>query len=137
MNKVILMGRLVRDPEVRYSQGNEPLAVARYTLAVNRRFKRQGEQDADFIGCVAFGKAGEFAEKYFKKGQMVSVIGRLQVRSWDDNEGKKRWSTDVVVEEQYFAEGKREGNDSAAPAAAPEGGFYPVDESVSDDDLPF
>ena len=88
MNKVILMGRLVRDPEVRYSQGAEPLAVARYTLAVNRRFKRQGEQDADFIGCVAFGKAGEFAEKYFKKGQMVSIIGRLQVRSWDDNEGK-------------------------------------------------
>ena len=106
MNKVILMGRLVRDPEVRYSQGAEPLAVARYTLAVNRRFKRQGEQDADFIGCVAFGKAGEFAEKYFKKGQMVSIIGRLQVRSWDDNEGKKRWSTDVVVEEQYFAEAK-------------------------------
>ena len=106
MNKVILMGRLVRDPEVRYSQGNEPLAVARYTLAVNRRFRRQGEQDADFIGCVAFGKAGEFAEKYFKKGQIVSVIGRLQVRSWDYNEGKKRWSTDVVLEEQYFAESK-------------------------------
>ena len=106
MNKVILMGRLARDPEVRYSQGAEPLAVARYTLAVNRRFKSQGEQDADFIGCVAFGKAGEFAEKYFKKGQMVSIVGRLQVRSWDDNEGKKRWSTDVVVEEQYFAESK-------------------------------
>ena len=71
MNKVILMGRLTKDPEVRYAQGSEPLAVARYTLAVNRRFKRQGEQDADFIGCVAFGKAGEFAEKYFKKGQDV------------------------------------------------------------------
>lgn len=74
MNKVILMGRLVRDPEVRYSQGAEPLAVARYTLAVNRRFKRQGEQDADFIGALHSGKAGEFAEKYFKKGQMVSII---------------------------------------------------------------
>ena len=144
VNKVILMGRLVRDPEVRYSQGNEPLAVARYTLAVNRRFKRQGEQDADFIGCVAFGKAGEFAEKYFKKGQMVSVIGRLQVRSWDDNEGKKRWSTDVVVEEQYFAESKSsfESHRDAAPAATPtqtnsSDGFYPVDESIEDDDLPF
>ena len=145
MNKVILMGRLVRDPEVRYSKGNEPLAVARYTLAVNRRFKRQGEQDADFIGCVAFGKAGEFAEKYFKKGQMVSVIGRLQVRSWDDNEGKKRWSTDVVVEEQYFAESKAsfESHRDAAPAApapkqtAPSDGFYPIDESIEDDDLPF
>ena len=147
MNKVILMGRLVRDPEVRYSQGAEPLAVARYTLAVNRRFKRQGEQDADFIGCVAFGKAGEFAEKYFKKGQMVSIIGRLQVRSWDDNEGKKRWSTDVIVEEQYFAESKAAAEQSR-PATAPnkpakqmglaeQEGFYPIDESVEDDDLPF
>lgn len=142
MNKVILMGRLVKDPEVRYSQGNEPVAVAKYTLAVNRRFKRQGEQDADFIACVAFGKAGEFAEKYLKKGRMISVIGRLQVRSWDDNEGKKRWSTDVVIEEQYFAESKGSGENntaSSAPAAKQEseGGFYPVDETVEDDDLPF
>ena len=143
MNKVILMGRLVRDPEVRYSQGNEPLAVARYTLAVNRRFKRQNEQDADFIGCVAFGKAGEFAEKYFRKGQMVSIIGRLQVRSWDDNDGKKRWSTDVVVEEQYFAESKAASEGSRASFEAPKSqpagddGFYPIDESIEDDDLPF
>lgn len=128
MNKVILMGRLTKEPEVRYSQGAEPLAIARYTLAVNRRFKRQGDPDADFIPCVAFGKAGEFAEKHFKKGQMVSVVGRLQVRSWEDNEGKKRWSTDVIVEEQYFAESK---------AAAEQEGFYPIDESVEDDDLPF
>ncbi|MDD3393665.1 MAG: single-stranded DNA-binding protein [Clostridia bacterium] len=143
MNKVILMGRLTKDPEVRYSQGNEPLAVARYSLAVNRRFKRQGEPDADFINCVSFGKAGEFAEKYFKKGQMVSVIGRLQVRSWDDNEGKKHWSTDVVVEEQYFAESKAsfEGHKAETPAApkqtAQAEGFYPIDESIEDDDLPF
>lgn len=164
MNKVILMGRLAREPEVRYSQGTEPLAIARYTLAVNRRFKRQGEPEADFINCVAFGKTGEFAEKYFKKGQMVSVVGRLQVRSWEDNEGKKRWSTDVIVEEQYFAEGKHdseknggskpapEQNRPAAaqsrPATAPnkpakqmglaeQEGFYPIDESVEDDDLPF
>ena len=147
MNKVILMGRLVKEPEVRYSQGTEPLAIARYTLAVNRRFKRQGEPEADFIPCVAFGKAGEFAEKYFKKGQMVSVVGRLQVRSWDDNEGKKRWSTDVIVEEQYFAESKA-ATEQSRPAAAPnkpakqmglaeQEGFYPIDESVEDDDLPF
>lgn len=131
MNKVILMGRLTKDPEVRYSQGNEPVAVARYTLAVNRRFKQQGEQDADFIGCVAFGKAGEFAEKYFKKGQLVSIVGRLQVRSWDDNEGKKRYATDVVVEEQYFAESKASAEShrdasTAAPApkqTAPSDGF--------------
>jgi len=158
MNKVILMGRLVRDPEVRYGQGKEPLAVARYTLAVNKRFKRQGEQDADFIGCVAFGKAGEFAEKYFKKGQMVSVIGRLQVRSWDDNEGKKRYTTEVVVEEQYFAESKSAAESHGAAASNPPSGqkshaavnesgkqiglsesdgFYPIDESIEDDDLPF
>lgn len=139
MNKVILMGRLTRSPEVRYSQGAEPVAVARYTLAVNRRFKRKDEPEADFIPCVAFGKAGEFAEKYFKKGQMVSIIGRLQVRSWEDNEGKKRWTTEVIVEEQYFAESKKNSN-AAAPkegGQAPADGFYPIDESVEDDDLPF
>lgn len=151
MNKVILMGRLTKDPEVRYSQGAEPVAVARYTLAVNRRFKRAGEPDADFIGCVAFGKSGEFAEKYFKKGQMVAIVGRLQVRSWDDNEGKKHWNTEVVVEEQHFAESKASFENSqrqaaqAAPAPAPAApqnnmgadGFYPIDESIEDDDLPF
>ena len=152
------MGRLVRNPEVRYSSGPEQIAVARYTLAVNKRFKRQGEQDADFIQCVAFGKAGEFAEKYFKKGQMVSVIGRLQVRSWDDNEGKKRYTTEVVVEEQYFAESKSAAESHGAAASNPPSGqkplaaanesgkqmglsdspgFYPIDESIEDDDLPF
>lgn len=139
MNKVILMGRLTREPEVRYSQGAEPLAVARYTLAVNRRFKRKDEQEADFIPCVAFGKSGEFAEKHFKKGQMVSIVGRLQVRSWEDNEGKKRWTTEVIIEEQHFAESKKDSN-AAAPkegGQAPADGFYPIDESVEDDDLPF
>ena len=154
MNKVILMGRLTRDPEVRYSQGDNAMAIARYTLAVDRRFNRNNndENSADFIGCVAFGKAGEFAEKYFKKGQMVGVVGRLQVRSWDDNEGKRHWTTEVVVEEQHFAESRAsfESNSSrgdyapAAPApAAPKqtsggaDGFYPIDESIEDDDLPF
>lgn len=139
MNKVILMGRLTREPEVRYSNGAEPLAVAHYTLAVNRRFKRKDEQEADFIPCVAFGKSGEFAEKYFKKGQMVSIVGRLQVRSWEDNEGKKRWTTEVIIEEQYFAESKKNSN-AAAPkegGQAPADGFYPIDESVEDEDLPF
>lgn len=136
MNKVILMGRLVREPEVRYSQGAEPMAVARYTLAVNRRFKRQGEPDADFIGCVAFGKAGEFAEKYFRKGQMVSIVGRLQVRSWDDQNGQKRWSTDVVVEEQYFAESNKN-TQSTSKAENIQADFYPIDESIEDEDLPF
>lgn len=153
MNKVILMGRLVKEPEVRYSQGAEPLAIARYTLAVNRRFKRQGEPEADFINCVAFGKTGEFAEKYFKKGQMVAITGRLQVRSWD-KDGERRYATEVIIEEQHFAESKKdsgEGKAAAAqsrPATAPnkpakqmglaeQEGFYPIDESVEDDDLPF
>lgn len=139
MNKVILMGRLTRSPEVRYSQGTEPVAVARYTLAVNRRFKRKDEPEADFIPCVALGESGEFAEKYFRKGQLVGVIGRLQVRSWEDKEGKKHWTTEVIVEEQYFAESKKNSN-AAAPkegGQAPADGFYPIDESVEDEDLPF
>lgn len=133
MNKVILMGRLTRDPEVRYSQGSEPVAVARYTLAVNRRFKRKDEPEADFIPCVAFGKSGEFAEKHFRKGQLVGVIGRLQVRSWEDREGKKHWTTEVIIEEQHFAESKAAKENGQAPAD----GFYPIDETVEDDDLPF
>ena len=159
MNKVILMGRLARDPEVRYSQGAAPVAVARYTLAVSRRFRREGVPEADFINCVAFGKSGEFVERFFKKGQMVSVVGRLQVRSWDDKDGTKRWSTEVVTEEHYFAESKSsfEGrmasqpfsqpNDmpysqphqQAAPKSAPDAsdGFYPIEEGIDDDDLPF
>ena len=133
MNKVILMGRLTRSPEVRYSQGAEPVAVARYTLAVNRRFKRKDEPEADFIPWVAFGKRGEFAEKYFRKGQLVGVIGRLQVRSWEDKEGKKHWTTEVIIEEQHFAESKAAKENGQAPAD----GFYPIDETVEDDDLPF
>ncbi len=106
MNKVLLMGRLTKDPEVRYTQSAEPLAIVRYTLAINRQYKRQGEPEADFINCVAFGKRGEFASKYFSKGQMVSVVGRLQVSSWDDATGKRNWKTEVVLEEQHFAESK-------------------------------
>ena len=138
MNKVILMGGLTRSPEVRYSQGAEPVAVARYTLAVNRRFKRKDEPEADFIPCVALGKSGEFAEKHFRKGQLVGVIGRLQVRSWEDKEGKKHWTTEVIIEEQHFAESKN--SQAAAPkegGQAPADGFYPINEGVEDEDLPF
>ena len=134
MNKVILMGRLTRDPEVRYSEGAEPMAIARYTLAVNRRFKRQGEPEVDFIPCLAFRKNAEFSEKYFKKGQQVGVIGRLQVRNWEDKEGHKRTTTEVVIEVQYFAESKASGN--TAKKSDTDDGFYPVDD-VIDDDLPF
>jgi len=150
MNKAIIMGRLTKDPEIRYSQSNEPLCIARYTIAVNRRFKRDGEPDADFIPCVAFGKAGEFAERYLKKGMMVCVSGRIQVRSWEDNQGQKRWSTEVVLEEQDFAESKasfqsRGGADMpvsadigaiSAPSREPEG-FAAISETIDDEDLPF
>ncbi len=147
MNKVILMGRLTRDPEVRYTQSAEPTAVANYSLAVNKRFKRDGEADADFINCVSFGKTADFAQRYFKKGQQISVVGRLQTRTWDDPQGNKRYVTEVVVEEQFFADSKRDSYDSVpnAPTGdAPksyQSNNAPADfSSISeetDDDLPF
>ena len=103
MNKVILMGRLTRDPEVRYSQGDSATAVARYTLAVDRRFKRDGEASADFINCVVFGKSAEFAERYFRQGLKVVVSGRIQTGSYTNRDGVKVYTTDVVVEDQEFA----------------------------------
>ena len=108
MNKVILMGRLTKDPETRYSQGgSEALNITRYTLAVNRRFKREGEPDADFINCTAIGKSGEFAEKYFKKGMQVLVSGRLQIRSYDDPKTNQRnWYTEIILDDQHFTESK-------------------------------
>lgn len=99
MNRVILMGRLTRDPEVRYTQGNEPMAVARYTLAVNRRTRKEdGSQEADFINIVAFRKAGEFAEKYFRQGMRVLVAGRIQTGSYTNKDGQRIYTTDVIVE---------------------------------------
>ena len=135
MNKVLLMGRLVKDPEIKYSRGEPSVAICSYHLAVERRFKKQGEQDVDYIKCLSFGKSAEWAEKYLKKGIKISVVGRLQVRSWTGGDGSKRWSTEVIVEETYFAEGKavaeKIGNADDAE------GFVPVDESIEDDDLPF
>ena len=106
MNKVILMGRLTRDPEVRYSAGENALAIARYTLAVDRRFRRDGEANADFINCVSFGRTAEFAEKYFRQGLKIAVTGRIQTGSYTNKDGQKVYTTDVVVEEQDFAESK-------------------------------
>ena len=148
MNKVILMGRLTRDPEVRYTQGAEPRAIARYSLAVNRRFSREGQPDADFINIVAFGRDGEFAEKFFKKGMQVSVVGRIQTGSFTDKDGNKRYTTDIVVEEQHFAESKRSFEDRmgseasspspgvSAPSQSASDGFVAID-NIDDDDLPF
>ena len=144
MNKVILMGRLTRDPEVRYSQGDNAMAIARYTLAVDRRFNRNGDdQSADFIGCVAFGKSGEFAERYFRKGTKVLVTGRIQTGSYTNKDGVKVYTTDVVVEDQEFAESKNAGgNDSGfapsmspAPSAAGDG-FMNIPDGI-DEELPF
>ena len=108
MNKVILMGRLTRDPEVRYTQTSNTL-VASFSLAVSRRFVRQGEErQADFINIVAWNKTGEFCSKYFKKGQQVGIIGRIQTRTWDDDQGVKHYITEVIAEEVYFADSKRD-----------------------------
>ena len=151
MNKVILMGRLTRDPEVRYSQGEQATAIARYTLAVDRRFKRDGDQTADFIGCVAFGKLGEFAEKYLRKGTKVVVTGRIQTGSYTNKEGQKVYTTDVVVEDQEFAESKAVSDANAgsfraaapSPAPAPAtpvsdagDGFMNIPDGI-DEELPF
>ena len=106
MNKVMLMGRLTRDPEVKYSQGENPTAIARYTLAVDRRFKRDGEPTADFISCIAFGRPAEFTAKYFHQGLRVVIVGRIQTGSYTNRDGQKVYTTDVVVEEQEFADSK-------------------------------
>ena len=139
MNKVILMGRLTRDPEVRYSQGEQATAIARYTLAVDRRFKRDGDQTADFIGCVAFGKLGEFAEKYLRKGTKVVVTGRIQTGSYTNKDGQKVYTTDVVVESCEFVESKasqqpEENNNGFGPAD--ENGFMNIPDDI-DEELPF
>ncbi len=143
MNKVILLGRLTRDPEVRYSQGANSIAVARYSLAVNRRFKTEGQPDADFINIVAFGKSGEFAEKYLKKGMQIAVVGNIRTDSYVDKNNNKRYSTFVVAEEQNFTESKRAyeqrmgSAENAGNNQAPStDGFVPVDVS-DEDDLPF
>ena len=106
MNKVVLMGRLTDNPTIRYSQGAEPTCIARYRLAVDRKYKKDGEQNADFINCVVFGKGAEFAEKYLHKGTKILAIGRIQTGSYTNNDGQKVYTTDVVVEEQEFAESK-------------------------------
>ena len=148
MNKVILMGRLTRDPDVRYSAGENSTAVARYTLAVDRRFRRDGDSaTADFIGCVAFGRQAEFAEKYLRQGTKIAITGRIQTGSYTNREGQKVYTTDVVVEEQEFAESKAAGannnggfasGDRPTPAAAaPADGFMNLPMGVEDEGLPF
>ncbi|MCD8039120.1 MAG: single-stranded DNA-binding protein [Lachnospiraceae bacterium] len=151
MNKAILMGRLTRDPEVRYTQGENQLAIARYTLAVDRRFNRNSDENtADFISCVAFGKSAEFAERYLRKGTKIAVTGRIQTGSYTNKDGVKVYTTEVVVEDQEFAESKNSsatgaagnystgnygGNSQPAPAAAGDG-FMNIPDGI-DEELPF
>ena len=149
MNKVILMGRLTRDPEVRYSAGENALAIARYTLAVDRRFRRDGEASADFINCVSFGRTAEFAEKYFRQGLKIAVTGRIQTGSYTNREGQKVYTTEVVVEDQEFAESKAasDANRSSMggsyqtpsapnPMGAAGDGFMNIPDGI-DEELPF
>lgn len=136
MNKLILMGRLVRDPEVRYSQGEKPMAVARYTLAVPRKYKNNGREESDFISCVSFGKVGEFVEKYLHKGTKIVVCGRIQTGSYTNKEGNKVYTTDVVAEEVEFAESKNAASQRPEPSQACGDGFMNIPDGI-DEELPF
>ena len=162
MNRVILMGRLTRDPEVRYSQGERSMAIARYTLAVDRRGRRGqdgNDQTADFINCVAFDRAGEFAERYFRQGMRVLVSGRIQTGSYVNKDGQKVYTTDIIVDDQEFADSKGQGGDNSsfgggnsygggnrggyqqatrpAPSSAIGDGFMNIPDGVEDEGLPF
>ena len=147
MNRAILMGRLTRDPEVRYSSGERSMAIARYTLAVDRGFKRgdSSEQNADFIPCVAFDKAGEFAERYFRQGMRVLVSGRIQTGSYTNKEGQKVYTTEVIIDTQEFADSKGASDGSSSyqastrpsPASASTDGVMNIPDGVDDEGLPF
>ena len=143
MNKVVLVGRIVRDPEIRYSQGENSTAVARYTIAVDRRFKRDGEPTADFINCVTFGKSAEFVEKYFRKGLRISISGRITTNSYTNKDGIKVYTTEVTVEEQEFAESKAESEanktssrQATSANASSVDGFMNIPDGI-DEELPF
>ena len=137
MNKVILMGRLTRDPDVKYSSGENAMAIARYTLAVDRRIAKKGEEKtSDFISCVAFGKSGEFAEKYLRKGLKIAVTGRIQTGSYTNKDGQKIYTTDVVVEDHEFAESKGSSDNGGSSADTSDDGFMQIPEGL-DEDFPF
>ena len=145
MNKVILMGRLTRDPDIRYSQGDNQMAIARYTLAVDRRYKKDGGEDnTDFISCVSFGKTAEFAEKYLRQGTKIAVEGRIQTGNYTNKEGQKVYTTDVVVDNTEFAESKSSSNSGGTqsmskpdPTSAIGSDFMNIPDGVEDEGLPF
>lgn len=135
MNKVILVGRLVRDPDVRYSQGSQPMAVARFTLAVDRKYKKDGEQSADFISCIAFGKSGEFVEKYLRKGTKIACEGHWQTGSYKNRDGQTIYTNDCVIDAMEFAESKRDESGQATPSQDNDG-FMQIPDGI-DEELPF
>lgn len=137
MNKVILIGRVVRDADIRYSQGANTTCVARYTLAVDRKFKQEGQPNADFINCIAFGKLGEFAEKYLRQGIKIAVTGRIQTGSYTNKDNQKVYTTDVVVEEQEFCESKSQSNSQQQPTPSNSDVFMSIPDGLDDTGLPF
>ena len=132
-----MIGRLVKDPEIRYSQGANTTCVARYTLAVDRKFKQEGQPTADFINCIAFGKLGEFAEKYLHKGTKIAVTGRIQTGSYKNKDGNTVYTTDVVVEEQEFCESKSQSNSQPQPAQSNDNSWMSIPDNLDDSSLPF
>lgn len=136
MNKFIGLGRLTKDPEVRYGQGENASVISRITLAIDRKFKRDGEQSADFINCVAFGKIAEFQEKYFRKGTKIAIVGRIQTGSYTNKDGNKVYTTDVIVEEQEFAESKSSGGRNLESAPGGSDGFMNIPDVIGEE-LPF
>ena len=137
MNKVILIGRVVRDAEIRYSQGANTSCIARYTLAVDRKFKQEGQPTADFINCIAFGKLGEFAEKYLHKGTKIAVTGRIQTGSYKNKDGNTVYTTDVIVEEQEFCESKSQSNSQPQPTQSSDNSWMSIPDNLDDSSLPF
>ena len=132
MNKVELLGRLTRDPDIRYSNSEESIAVARFNLAVERRHRKDGQTEADFISCVAFGRSAEFAEKYLHKGTKIVLVGRIQTGNYTNQDGQKIYTTDVVAEEMYFAESKKEGSDGRSEPTD-ENGFMNIPEGIDEE----
>ena len=137
MNQVCLVGRLTNDPEIRYTQGEKPMAVAKYTLAVDRRYKKDGEPTADFIRCVAFGKNAEFAEKFMSKGRRFGITGSIQTGSYQNKDGQTVYTTDIIVNSQDFCDSKQEGSEFTGGASSDSDGFMNIPDGVEDEGLPF
>ena len=137
MNQVCLVGRLTNDPEIRYTQGEKPMAVAKYTLAVDRRYKKDGEPTADFIRCVAFGKNAEFAEKFMSKGRRFGITGSIQTGSYQDKDGQTVYTTDIIVNSQDFCDSKQDGGGFGGGTSADSDGFMNIPDGVEDEGLPF